>query len=62
MVRQEIETVRQELKGEINAFREEVRGEIKIMKMWIIFLGILIVLLNQSSLALIGKIIVSIFK
>ena len=68
-VRQEIETVRQELKGEINtlrqemeALRQEIKGEMKVMKMWIIFLGILIVLLNQSSLAFIGKIILSIFK
>ncbi|GAB6077924.1 CCDC90 family protein [Hydrogenobaculum acidophilum] len=72
-VRQEIETVRQELKGEINSVREElkgeinslrqeIKGEIKVMKMWIFFLGVLIVFLNQNTLAFIGKIILSIFK
>jgi hypothetical protein len=73
LVRQEIETVRQELKGEIEslrqevkgeieALRQEVRGEIKVLKMWIFFLGALMVVLNQNSLELIVKILGNIFK
>ena len=73
LVRQEIETVRQELKGEIEslrqevkgeieALRQEVRGEIKVLKTWIFFLGALIVVLNQNSLELIVKILGNIFK
>jgi len=61
-VRQEIETVRQELKGEIEALRQELKGEIKVLKMWIFFLGALMVVLNQNSLELIAKILGSIFK
>ncbi|MFN4306316.1 hypothetical protein [Sulfurihydrogenibium azorense] len=57
LVRQEIETVRQELKGEIEALRQEVKGEIKVLKMWIIILGILMVALNQNSLELLIRII-----
>ena len=45
LVRQEMETLRQELKGEI-----------KVLKMWIFFLGALMVVLNQNSLELIGSI------
>jgi len=67
LVRQEMETIRQELngkieslkqelKGEIGALRQEVRGEIKVLKMWIFFLGALMVLLNQNSLEFIGNI------
>jgi len=73
LVRQEIETVRQELKGEIEslrqevkgeieALRQEVRGEIKVLKMWIFFLGALMVVLNQNSLEFIAKILGNIFK
>ena len=73
LVRQEIETVRQELKGEIEslrqevkgeieALRQEVRGEIKVLKMWIFFLGALMVVLNQNFLELIVKILGNIFK
>jgi len=62
LVRQEIETVRQELKGEIGALRQELKGEIKVLKMWIFFLGALMVVLNQNSLELIVKILGNIFK
>jgi hypothetical protein len=73
LVRQEIETVRQELKGEIGslrqevkgeieALRQEVKGEIKVLKIWIFFLGALMVVLNQNSLEFIAKILGSIFK
>jgi len=62
LVRQEIETVRQELKGEIGALRQELKGEIKVLKMWIFFLGALMVVLNQNSLEFIAKILGSIFK
>ena len=72
-VRQEIETVRQELngkieslkqelKGEIEALRQEVRGEIKVLKMWIFFLGALMVVLNQNSLEFIARLLGNIFK
>ena len=73
LIRQEIETVRQELKGEIGslrqevkgeieALRQEVKGEIKVLKMWIFFLGALMVVLNQNSLELIARLLGSIFK
>jgi hypothetical protein len=58
----EIESLRQELKGEIEALRQEVRGEIKVLKMWIFFLGALMVVLNQNSLELIARLLGSIFK
>ena len=61
-VRQEIETVRQELKGEIEALRQEVKGEIKVLKMWIFFLGALMVVLNQNSLEFIARLLGNIFK
>ena len=57
-----IETVRQELKGEIESLRQEVRGEIKVLKMWIFFLGALMVVLNQNSLELIARLLGNIFK
>ena len=62
LVRQEIETVRQELKGEIGSLRQELKGEIKVLKMWIFFLGALMVVLNQNSLELIARLLGSIFK
>jgi len=73
LVRQEIETVRQELngkieslkqelKGEIEALRQELKGEIKVLKMWIFFLGALMVVLNQNSLELIARLLGNIFK
>jgi len=69
LVRQEIETVRQELNGKIEAVRQEIetvrqelKGEIKVLKMWIFFLGALMVLLNQNSLELIARLLGSIFK
>jgi hypothetical protein len=69
LVRQEIETVRQELNGkietvrqEIETVRQELKGEIKVLKMWIFFLGALMVVLNQNSLELIAKILGNIFK
>jgi hypothetical protein len=58
----EIEALRQELKGEIEALRQEVKGEIKVLKMWIFFLGALMVVLNQNSLELIARLLGSIFK
>ena len=68
-VRQEMETIKQELKGKIEAVRQEIetvrqelKGEIKVLKMWIFFLGALIVVLNQNSLELIVKILGNIFK
>ena len=68
-VRQEMETIKQELKGKIEAVRQEIetvrqelKGEIKVLKMWIFFLGALIVVLNQNSLELIVKILCNIFK
>jgi hypothetical protein len=72
-VRQEMETIRQELngkieslkqelKGEIEALRQELKGEIKVLKMWIFFLGALMVVLNQNSLELIARLLGSIFK
>jgi len=72
-VRQELETVRQELNGKIDSVREELngkidslrqelKGEIKVLKMWIFFLGALIVALNQNSLVFIAKLIGYIFK
>jgi len=57
-----IETVRQELKGEIESLRQEVRGEIKVLKMWIFFLGALMVVLNQNSLEFIARLLGNIFK
>jgi uncharacterized protein YdcH (DUF465 family) len=62
LIRQEMETIRQELKGEIEALRQELKGEIKVLKMWIFFLGALMVVLNQNSLELIAKILGNIFK
>jgi isoleucyl-tRNA synthetase len=69
LVRQELETVRQELNGkietvrqEMEAIRQELKGEIKVLKMWIFFLGALIVALNQNSLVFIAKLIGYIFK
>jgi len=69
LVRQEIETVRQELNGkietvrqEIETVRQELKGEIKVLKMWIFFLGALMVVLNQNSLELIARLLGSIFK
>jgi DNA repair exonuclease SbcCD ATPase subunit len=61
-VRQEIETVRQELNGKIESLRQELKGEIKVLKMWIFFLGALMVVLNQNSLELIARLLGSIFK
>ena len=58
----EIEALRQEVRGEIEALRQEVRGEIKVLKMWIFFLGALMVVLNQNSLEFIAKILGNIFK
>ena len=58
----EIESLRQEVKGEIEALRQEVKGEIKVLKMWIFFLGALMVVLNQNSLELIARLLGSIFK
>ena len=58
----EIEALRQELKGEIEALRQEVRGEIKVLKMWIFFLGALMVVLNQNSLEFIARLLGNIFK
>jgi len=58
----EIEALRQELKGEIEALRQEVKGEIKVLKMWIFFLGALMVVLNQNSLELIARLLGNIFK
>jgi len=58
----EIEALRQEVKGEIEALRQEVKGEIKALKMWIFFLGALMVVLNQNSLELIARLLGSIFK
>jgi len=58
----EIGSLRQELKGEIKALRQEVKGEIKVLKMWIFFLGALMVVSNQNSLELIAKILGNIFK
>ena len=68
LVRQEIETVRQELKGEIEALRKEVKieiealraevkGEIKNLKMLIYFLIVLMVLLNKESFEFLLKIL-----
>jgi predicted nuclease with TOPRIM domain len=64
-----IETVRQELNGkietvrqELETVRQELKGEIKVLKMWIFFLGALIVALNQNSLVFIAKLIGYIFK
>jgi len=60
-----IETVRQELKTvrqEMEAIRQELKGEMKVLKMWIFFLGVLIVALNQNSLVFIAKLIGYIFK
>jgi hypothetical protein len=69
LVRQEMETIRQELNGkieavrqEIEAVRQELKGEIKVLKMWIFFLGALMVVLNQNSLELIARLLGSIFK
>jgi ABC-type phosphate transport system auxiliary subunit len=53
-----IETVRQELE----TVRQELKGEMKVLKMWIFFLGALIVALNQNSLVFIAKLIGYIFK
>ena len=58
----EIESLRQEVKGEIEALRQEVKGEIKVLKMWIFFLGALMVVLNQNSLEFIARLLGSIFK
>jgi DNA repair exonuclease SbcCD ATPase subunit len=57
-VRQELETVRQELE----TVRQELKGEMKVLKMWIFFLGALIVALNQNSLVFIAKLIGYIFQ
>jgi hypothetical protein len=69
LVKQEIETVRQELNGkietvrqEIETVRQELKGEIKVLKMWIFFLGALMVVLNQNSLELIARLLGNIFK
>ena len=69
LVRQELETVRQELNGkietvrqEMEAIRQELKGEMKVLKMWIFFLGALILALNQNSLVFIAKLIGYIFK
>jgi len=80
LVRQELETVRQELNGKIDsvreelngkietvrqemeAIRQELKGEMKVLKMWIFFLGALILALNQNSLVFIAKLIGYIFK
>jgi len=72
-VRQElngkIDSVREELNGkietvrqEIESLRQELKGEMKVLKMWIFFLGALIVALNQNSLVFIAKLIGYIFK
>ena len=61
-VRQEIETVRQELNGKIESLRQELKGEIKVLKMWIFFLGALMVVLNQNSLEFIARLLGNIFK
>jgi len=61
-VRQEMETIRQELNGKIETVRQELKGEIKVLKMWIFFLGALMVVLNQNSLELIARLLGSIFK
>ena len=58
----EIETIRQELNGKIESLRQELKGEIKFLKMWIFFLGALIVVLNQNSLEFIARLLVNIFK
>jgi uncharacterized protein YdcH (DUF465 family) len=57
LVRQEIETVRQELDGKIESLRQEVKGELKVLKMLIYFLGALIIILNQNSLEFLAKLI-----
>jgi len=62
LVRQEMETIRQELNGKIESLKQELKGEIKVLKMWIFFLGALMVVLNQNSLELIAKILGNIFK
>jgi benzoyl-CoA reductase/2-hydroxyglutaryl-CoA dehydratase subunit BcrC/BadD/HgdB len=73
LVRQELETVRQELNGKIDSVREELngkidslrqelKGEMKVLKMWIFFLGALMVVLNQNSLELIARLLGNIFK
>jgi uncharacterized protein YdcH (DUF465 family) len=62
LVRQEIETVRQELNGKIESLRQELKGEIKVLKMWIFFLGALMVVLNQNSLEFIARLLGNIFK
>jgi hypothetical protein len=62
LVRQEIETVRQELNGKIESLKQELKGEIKVLKMWIFFLGALMVVLNQNSLELIARLLGNIFK
>jgi len=56
LVRQEIETVRQEVKGEIKALRQEVKGEIKVLKIMIFFLFAVVILLNKESLELLLKV------
>jgi DNA repair exonuclease SbcCD ATPase subunit len=61
-VRQELKTVREELNGKIDSLRQELKGEMKVLKMWIFFLGALIVALNQNSLVFIAKLIGYIFK
>ena len=48
LVRQEIETVRQELKGEIKALEEK-------MKRWLLILGFLIVFTNQNTVTFLLK-------
>ena len=62
LVRKEMETIRQELNGKIESLRQELKGEIKVLKMWIFFLGALMVVLNQNSLELIARLLGSIFK
>jgi hypothetical protein len=57
-----METIRQELNGKIESLRQELKGEIKVLKMWIFFLGALMVVLNQNSLELIARLLGSIFK
>ena len=57
VVRQEIETVRQELKGEIETLKAEVRGELKLLKLMMYFLAFLIILMNKGSIEFVFKIL-----
>ena len=49
-VRQEMETIRQELKGEIKTLEEK-------MKRWLLILGFLIVLMNQNIVTFLLKVL-----